>query len=104
LKPISELDGKNSKRAELLIRYSYEWRDIVPSDQRDTFDHPSRAFCKRMMDLSETKVWSRSDIELISGRLGYSVFDRVGGWWNSPINPNKEQCRHEWKSLIVKRK
>ena len=104
LKPISELDGKDSKRAELLIRYSYEWRSIVPSGQRDTPEHPSRPFCQKMMDLSKTRVWSRSDIEAISARLGYSVFDRVGGWWNSPINPNKEQCRHEWKSLIVKRK
>jgi hypothetical protein len=104
LKPVSELGGKDSNRTELLIRYSYEWRDIVPSGERDTPDHPSRAFCVRMMQLSRTKMWSRSDIETISARLGYSVFDRVGGWWNSPINPNKEQCRHEWQSHIVKKK
>lgn len=103
LKPISELDGKNSKRTELLIRYSYEWRSIVPYGERDTNAHPSRAFCQKMMDLSKTRMWSRSDIEQISARLGYSVFDRVGGWWNSPINPNKEQCRHEWQSHIVKK-
>jgi len=69
LKPISELDGENSKRTELLIRYSYEWRSIVPYGERNTPAHPSRAFCQKMMDLSKTRMWSRSDIEQISVRL-----------------------------------
>ena len=37
-----------------------------------------------MMQLSKTKLWSRQDIENISLRLGYSVWDRRGGWWTMP--------------------
>ena len=102
--PISELQGKNpsKKVTEILIRYSYEWRDIVPVDERDTLEHPSREFCKRLMALN--KFYSRSDIESISMIMGYSVWDRAGGWWNDKINKKPYQCRHEWKANLVKRK
>lgn len=98
-KGIKALEG-----TDLLIRYKYAWRSIVPTNERDTAEHPSRPFCVKMMELSRTKVWSRSQIEQISERLGYSVWDRVGGWWTMPNGMHSVQCRHEWKSLIVKKK
>jgi len=98
-KGIKALEG-----TELMIRYKYAWRSIVPTNERDTAEHPSRPFCVKMMELSRTKVWSRSQIEQISERLGYSVWDRVGGWWTMPNGMHSVQCRHEWKSLIVKKK
>lgn len=103
-KGLKILEGKDSKVTKLQIRYTYAWRDIVPSGERDTANHPSRPFCVKMMDLARTKVWSRSQIEQISERLGYSVWDRVGGWWTMPDGTHSVQCRHEWKSLIVKKK
>ena len=103
-KGLKILEGKDSKVTQLQIRYTYAWRDIVPSGERDTANHPSRPFCVKMMDLAKTKVWSRSQIEQISERLGYSVWDRVGGWWTMPDGTRSVQCRHEWKSLIVKKK
>jgi hypothetical protein len=45
------------------------------------------------------KLWSRADIETWSRRLGYSVWDRGGGWWG-----NSKQCRHEWRRVIVMEK
>jgi hypothetical protein len=104
LKPVSELAGDNAD-IEFKIMYSYEWREIVPLDQRDTTEHPSRKFCKAMIKMSQSgKFWSRADIESLSVRLGYSVFDRVGGWWTSPINPEPYQCRHQWVSNLVTKK
>ena len=102
--PISELQGKNpsKKVTEILIRYSYEWRDIVPVDERDTLEHPSREFCKRLMALN--KFYSRSDIESISMIMGYSVWDRRGGWFTEPDGSHRPYCRHEWKANLVKRK
>jgi DNA-binding Lrp family transcriptional regulator len=100
--PISELQGKKSKVTEIMILYSYEWRDIVPANERNTAEHPSRAFCKRLMGLN--KFYSRSGIEQISMIMGYSVWDRVGGWWTDPINPTPYQCRHEWKANVVTKK
>jgi hypothetical protein len=36
--------------------------------------------------------------------MGYSVWDRCGGWWTMPNGDASPQCRHEWKANIVKRK
>jgi hypothetical protein len=37
---------------------------------------------------------------MLSARLGYSVFDRGGGWWG-----DSPSCRHEWRrNVVVKKK
>lgn len=100
--PLSELTKIEPETKSFMIRYSYEWKDIVPADQRNTSAHPSREFCKRLMSLD--KFYSRADIEQISARLGYSVWDRKGGWWTMPDGEHSPSCRHEWKSNIVMRK
>ena len=87
---------------DILLRYRYDWRSIVPVSERNTADHPSRDFCVKMMSLN--RLYSRADIETISERLGYSVWDRVGGWWTMPNGEHSPQCRHEWHALTVKRK
>ena len=98
-----KLENYKPEVTEILIRYTYAWRDIVPASERNTPKHPSRFFCVRMMELAQTKIWSRADIESMSARLGYSVWDRVGGFWNRDGFIDT-QCRHEWKMLTVKRK
>ena len=98
-----KLENYKPQVTEILIRYTYAWRDIVPASERNTPAHPSRFFCVRMMELAQTKIWSRADIESMSARLGYSVWDRVGGFWNRDGFIDT-QCRHEWKMLTVKRK
>lgn len=100
--PLSELTKIEPETKSFMIRYSYEWKDIVPAGERNTAAHPSREFCKRLMSLD--KFYSRSDIEQISARLGYSVWDRKGGWWTMPSGKHSPSCRHEWKSNIVMRK
>ena len=92
--PISELQGKNpsKKVTEILIRYSYEG----PEDSRN------RPFCARLMKLN--KFYSRSDIEQISMIMGYSVWDRRGGWFTEPDGSHRPYCRHSWIANIVKRK
>jgi len=94
-KPLSELEGKDSKVTQLFIRYTYEWMPGFDDGDLAT----SRAFCKKMISLSKTKTWSRSDIEDISARLGYSVWERRGGWYG-----NRYYCRHRWVSKLYKRK
>ncbi len=100
--PLKELTKIEPETKSFMIRYSYEWKDIVPAGERNTAAHPSREFCKRLMSLD--KFYSRSDIEQISARLGYSVWDRKGGWWTMPSGEHSPSCRHEWKSNIVMRK
>ena len=84
---------------EFLIRYSYEWKQGF--SDRDLSS--SRPFCKYLIE--GNKMYSRSEIEQMSARLGYSVWDRRGGWYTIPdTNIHSPSCRHEWKSNIVTRK
>jgi len=93
--------AKDSTIAE--VKYTYAWRSDIPTTKRDTTKHPSRAFCKRMIELAKTKYWSRADIDAISERVGLNVWEYRGGWWND-AGFNSPSCRHVWKSVIVKRK
>ena len=98
IKPLSKLaPGQKADTTSFKVMYSYEWKTQVPVDQRDTPEHPSREFCRKLISLD--KLYSRADIENISARLGYSVFDRGGGWWG-----DSPSCRHTWMSNIVIKK
>jgi DNA-binding MarR family transcriptional regulator len=83
------------------VRYEYDWRSEIPSGERDTNEHPSRAFCKKLMELK--KVFSRAEIDAISARVGLNVWEYRGGWWNDN-GFNSPSCRHIWKAVILKRK
>jgi hypothetical protein len=78
---------------KISIKYSYEVKPGVGPEIIPT----SRPFCIKMIQLN--RLYSRAEIEKISERLGYSVFDRKGGFWG-----NKPECRHLWKSNIVIKK
>jgi hypothetical protein len=90
--PPSELEGKKPKTQEILIRYSYEG----PKDDRN------RDFCRKLLELD--RFYSRSEIELISERVGYSVWDRRGGWLTLSDGTHREYCRHRWQANKVTRK
>jgi hypothetical protein len=93
--PLSKIPGGNkTTKTEVLLRYTYSG----PEDSKN------RPFCARMLQLAKTKLWSRSDIESISERLGYSVWDRRGGWFTEPNGNHRPYCRHRWQVKIVTRK
>ena len=93
------LEKIKPQTTELLIRYSYEWKAGFSNADIDT----SRPFCVALLEAN--KVYSRSEIELMSARLGYSVWDRKGGWYTKPgTNTHEPSCRHQWVSNIVTRK
>jgi hypothetical protein len=84
---------------EILIRYSYEWKEGFNNRDKKT----SRPFCVALLEAD--KMYSRSEIESISARLGYSVWDRRGGWYTEPgTNEHSPSCRHQWVSNIVTRR
>lgn len=79
---------------DIFIRYTYEKRpDAKGGEVIDT----TRPFCKRLIELD--RVYSSTEINQISMRLGYNVFDRGGGFWGK-----KDHCRHEWRKLVVIKK
>ena len=96
--PLSKAVGETKPQTtEILVRYSYEWISGFNDSNKKT----SRPFCVALLDAN--KLYSRSDIESMSARLGYSVWDRRGGWWNDN-GVASESCRHEWKTNVVTRK
>jgi hypothetical protein len=99
VKPLSKLNAPKPTTTSFQVRYSYEWRQEIPSSERNTSAHPSRPFCARLMSLN--RLYSRSEIQTISGRLGYSVFDRRGGWWTMPNGEHSPSCRHLWYAQTV---
>lgn len=98
--PINEIvESMKPKTTEFLIRYSYEWRQGFNDSDLST----SREFCKYFVTTS--KMYSRSEIEAMSARLGYDVFSRGGGWYTIPdTNRHRPFCRHQWKANVVTRK
>jgi len=82
------------------IFYTYEKRkDVSGADILPT----SRPFCKKMVGLSSSRMWSRKDIQNISQRLGYNVFKAAGGFWNNN-GTIEAHCRHEWVANAVIKK
>lgn len=80
----------NTPTSKVSIKYSYEG----PEDNRN------RPFCAKLMSLK--RLYNRAEIEKISARLGYSVWDRRGGFWrHKGTDITTPYCRHKWKSNIV---
>lgn len=106
--PLKDIVEKiKPQTTEFLIRYTYEWRKGFNESDRPT----SRPFCKYLMSQKQSdgkkKMYSRSEIEQMTARLGYSVWDRGGGWYTvKGSKPAKHTpfCRHEWKENLVTRK
>lgn len=101
LQPVSELTNKKPKTTKLYIRYKYDWRAGFSDKDMKT----SRPFCVKMREMSNAgKSWSRSDIESLSVALGYSVWERRGGWYTMSDGEHRESCRHIWTSKLMKAK
>jgi len=79
---------------DVFVKYTYEKR---PEAKGPAITDTTRHFCRRLIELD--RVYTRAEIETISQRLGYSVFDRAGGFWGK-----KPHCRHEWRRLLVLKK
>jgi predicted transcriptional regulator len=63
-------------------------------------DSRNRPFCAKLLELD--RLYTRADIEQISLRLGYSVWDRRGGWYRPKGSSEaRAYCRHTWETHTV---
>jgi hypothetical protein len=94
-KPLKDIlpPDEGATTTEILIKYSYEVKPNIGPAVIPT----TRPFCKKLIELN--RLYSRAEIENVSLRLGYSVWDRRGGWWG-----DDPQCRHIWVSHVVVKK
>jgi hypothetical protein len=94
-------ESKKAAEPVLEVRYKYAWATGFSNKDKRS----SRQFCKVMLDLAgQGKVYTREDIDGISAIMGYSVWNRRGGWYHTPSGVNRPQCRHVWEQQLVIRK
>ena len=81
--------------ADIEIMYEYRLRPDAPALKGE-----SREFCKTLIGLN--RLYTRDDINRISGVEGYNVFAYRGGWYTNPDTKKHEPgCRHEWSQVIT---
>ena len=98
---IAKEGAKPTAEPVLEVRYKYAWAAGFSNADKGS----SREFCKVMLDLADQgKVYTRADIDGISSIMGYSVWNRRGGWYHMKNGVNRPQCRHVWEQQIVIRK
>jgi len=98
---IAKEGAKPTAEPVLEVRYKYSWAAGFSNKDKRT----SREFCKVMLDLADAgKVYTRDDIDGISNIMGYSVWNRRGGWYHTASGVNRPQCRHVWEQQLVIRK
>ena len=80
------------------VRYGYRTRLDVPPAKSG-----SRQFCERLMSLN--RLYTKDEINTISGRVDRDVWRYRGGWYTNPdTQVSTPWCRHEWiQQLVVKR-
>jgi len=88
--------------SEQLVQVMYRY-DVLPEYGPQKLIDGSREFCIKMIELG--RYYSRSDINQISQIMGYSVWERRGGWMTLPdTNTHIPSCRHSWFQVLVKPK
>ena len=87
--------------SRIQIFYSYDKNPNIPGPSILP-NGRTRDFCRSLVSLSGSRIWSREDIDLISARIGYNAFAYRGGWYHNPqTDKNTPWCRHIWKQEIV---
>ena len=85
---------------ETLVQVMYKY-DVLPEFGPQKLIPGSREFCSKMIDLG--RYYTRQDINQISDIMGYSVWERKGGWYTKPgSNQHYPTCRHTWMQTLVK--
>jgi hypothetical protein len=91
---------RNGITTEVVAMYSYE---KAPGISGSKIIPTSRDFCRRIVGFN--KLYTRDEIEQMSGILGYDVWRRRGGWMTiKGTNDHVPYCRHYWQSKLVRRK
>lgn len=99
---IGRADIQDEGLPKIEVRYKY---DLSPDALPLQPGGKSREFCIKMMDLK--KLYTRAEIDQISGIVGYNAWLRRGGWYTVPNSEpplHIPHCRHEWAQKVVRRR
>jgi hypothetical protein len=92
------LDEAPAPIDQFMVVYSYKERPGVPRVLTK-----SRDFCLRLLSLN--RLYTRDEINNISSRVEYSVWNYRGGWYTNPqTQVTTPYCRHIWvQQLVIKK-
>ena len=99
---IGRADIQDEGLPKIEVRYKY---DLSPDAPPLMPGGKSREFCIKMMDIN--KLYTRQEIDQISGIVGYNAWLRRGGWYTVPNSEpplHIPHCRHEWVQRVVRRR
>ena len=99
---IGRADIQDEGLPKIEVRYKY---DLSPDALPLQPGGKSREFCIKMTDLK--KLYTRAEIDQISGIVGYNAWLRRGGWYTVPNSEpplHIPHCRHEWSQRVVRRR
>ena len=91
--------GKKAIEVEVKFKvvYTYELRPDAPALVKGG---ESREFCTTLIGMS--RVYTREEIDTITGEIGRNVWLFRGGWYHDPKKEiNQPSCRHYWKQNII---
>lgn len=64
----------------------------------------TRDFCREMVQLSKSRVWTQAEITRISLSEDRNVWQRRGGFWTRKgTNTTTHYCRHAWERVLIRR-
>ena len=105
LKPFNPLIDKSTGEpiGRIQVVYTYVFRDVIPMQDRDSDEHPSREWCRERMEEAELgKTWTREEIEGMTNDIGESAWEMRGGWYTVPgTNTHLPYCRHTWMQQVI---
>ena len=65
----------------------------------------TRDFCREMVQMSKSRVWTQADITRISLSEDRNVWQRRGGFWTRKgTNTTTHYCRHAWERVLIRKK
>ncbi|NBW35052.1 MAG: phage portal protein [Cytophagia bacterium] len=99
---IGRADIQDEGLPKIEVRYKY---DLSPDAPKLQPGGKSREFCIKMMETN--KLYTRAEIDQISGIVGYNAWLRRGGWYTVPNSEpplHIPHCRHDWVQRVVRRK
>jgi hypothetical protein len=83
--------------ADEINRLEVKYKYVGPKDSKN------REFCAALLDLN--KVYTRKEIDTISKRVGYNVWNKRGGWQTiKGTDIHLPFCRHTWNSVLTQKK
>lgn len=90
------LRKQGSNVEDIKIMYTYE-----PRPGLKPLLKTSREFCVKL--INQKKMFSRAQIEQVSGIVGWDVWSERGGWWTRKgTDVSTPFCRHIWVQNVVK--